>query len=35
MMSVVNFVFAVSQLQGVEWGRPGREEPDDKHSPVS
>ena len=31
---VVNFVFALSQLQGVEWGWPGRREPDDdEHLP--
>ena len=30
MMCVVNFVFALSQLQGVEWGWPGRREPDDE-----
>ena len=35
MTRVVNFVFALSQLQGVEWGRPGRREPDDEHSPAS
>ena len=35
MMCVVNFVFALSQLQGVEWGWPGRREPDDEHSPAS
>ena len=29
MTCVVNFVFAFSQLQGVEWGWPGRREPDD------
>ena len=33
-MGVVNFVFAVPQLQGVEWGWPGRREPDDEHSPA-
>ena len=33
MTCVVNFVFALSQLQGVEWGWPGRREPDDEHSP--
>ena len=32
---VVNFVFALSQLQGVEWGWPGRREPDYEHSPAS
>ena len=32
---IVNFVFALSQLQGVEWGWPGRREPDDEHSPAS
>ena len=32
---VVNFVFALSQLRGVEWGWPGRREPDDEHSPAS
>ena len=35
MTCVVNFVFALSQPQGVEWGWPGRREPDDEHSPVS
>ena len=35
MTCVVNFVFALSQLQGVEWGWPGRREPDDEHSPAS
>ena len=35
MMCVVNFVFALSQLQGVEWGWPDRREPDDEHSPAS
>ena len=35
MMCVVNFVFALSQLQGVEWGWPGRQEPDDEQSPAS
>ena len=35
MMCVVKFVFAPSQLQGVEWGWPGQREPDDEHSPVS
>ena len=35
MTCVVNFVFALSQLQGVEWGRPGRREPYDEHSPAS
>ena len=35
MMCVVNLVFALSQLQGVEWGWPGRREPDDGHSPAS
>ena len=34
MMCVVNFVFALSKLQGVEWGWPGRPEPDDEHSSV-
>ena len=33
MMCVVNFVFALSQLEGVEWGWPGRRKPDDQHSP--
>ena len=27
--------FALSQLQGVEGGWPGRREPDDEHSPAS
>ena len=35
MTCVVNFVFALSQLLGVEWGWPGRREPDDEHSPAS
>ena len=35
MMRVINFVFALSQLQGVEWGWPGQREPDDEHSPAS
>ena len=35
MTCVVNFVFALSQLQGVEGGWPGRREPDDEHSPAS
>ena len=35
MTCVVKFVFAFSQLQGVEWGWPGRREPDDEHSPAS
>ena len=35
MMCVVNFVFALSQLQGVEWGWPDRREPDDELSPAS
>ena len=35
MTYVVNFVFALSQLQGVEWGWPGRGEPDDEHYPAS
>ena len=35
MTCVVNFVFALSQLQGVEWGWPGRREPNDEHSPAS
>ena len=35
MMCVVNFVFVLSQLQGLEWGGPGRREPDDEHSPAS
>ena len=35
MTCVVYFVFALSQLQGVEWGWPGRREPDDEHSPAS
>ena len=30
---MANFVFALSQLQGVEWRWPGRREPDDEHSP--
>ena len=29
------YIFALSQLQGVEWGWPGRREPDDEHSPAS
>ena len=32
---VVNFVLPFSQLQGVEWGWPGRREPDDEHSTAS
>ena len=32
MMCVVDFVFALSQPQGVKWGWPGRREPDDEHS---
>ena len=35
MTCVVNFDFVLSQLQGVEWGWPGRREPDDEHSPAS
>ena len=35
MMCVVDFVFSRSQLPGVEWGWPGRREPDDEHSPAS
>ena len=35
MTCVVNFVFALSQLQGVEWGWPGRRESDDEHSLAS
>ena len=35
MTCVVNFVFALSELRGVEWGWPGRREPDDEHSPAS
>ena len=35
MMCVVIFVLPLSQLQGVEWGWPGRREPDDEHSPAS
>ena len=35
MMCVVNFVFALSHLQGVEWGWPGRREPDDEPSRAS
>ena len=35
MTYVVNFVFALSQLQGVEWGWPGRGGPDDEHYPAS
>ena len=35
MMCVVNFVFALSQLQGVEWEWPGRRETDAEHSPAS
>ena len=35
MTCVVNFVFALSQLQCVEWGWPGRREPDDEYSPAS
>ena len=35
MMCVVNFFFALSQLQRVEWEWPGRREPDDEHSPAS
>ena len=35
MMCVVNLIFALSQPQGVEWGWPGRREPDDEHSPAS
>ena len=35
MMCAVDFVFALSQLQGVEWGWPGRREPDDEHSLAS
>ena len=35
MTCVVNFVFVLSQLQGVEWGWLGRREPDDEHSPAS
>ena len=35
-MCVVNFVFPCSQLQGIEWGWPGRWEPDYYgHSPAS
>ena len=32
MMCVVNFVLPFSHLQGVEWGWPGRREPDDDTS---
>ena len=32
---LVNFVFTLSQLQGVEWGWPGRREPKDEHPPAS
>ena len=37
MMCVVNFILPLSQLQGVEWGWPGRREPDCEHyySPAS
>ena len=35
MTCVVNFVFVLSQLQSVEWGWPGRREPDDEHSSAS
>ena len=35
MVCVVNIVLPFSQLQGVEWGWPGRREPDDEHSPAS
>ena len=35
MTCVVNTVFALSQPQGVEWGWPGRREPDNEHSPAS
>ena len=35
MISVVNFDLPFSQLRGVEWGWPGRREPDDEHSPAS
>ena len=33
--NVVHLFFALSQLQGVEGGWPGRREPDDEHSPAS
>ena len=33
MVCVVNFVLPLSQLQGVEWGWPGRREPDDERTP--
>ena len=34
MTCAVNFVFALT-APGVEWGWPGRREPDDEHSPAS
>ena len=33
MMCVVIFVLLLSQLQDVEWGWPGRREPDDENTP--
>ena len=35
MVCVVNFVFALSQLQCLVWGWPSRREPDDEHSLAS
>ena len=32
---VDHFVFPFSQLQGVEWGWPDWQDPDDEHSPAS